>query len=157
ARGRRATVLPSGASMAGGTDTPGRCASVGAVLYEPNPAVIRAHLIGVLAESLDAWQIDPTIGYLSADEAAPTPFARAWRVEAVLPFGFARVRRHLRALDVGRVTVKKRGSPLEPEAFARSLKLRGGLERTVVLTRQLGRPVALICDAEPLRVADESR
>src|SRR5262249_53838883 len=99
ARGRRATGLPSGAAMAGGADQPGRRAPVRGVLYEPNPAVIRAHLIGALAESLDAWQIDPTIAYLSADEARPTPFARAWRVEAVLPFGFDRVRRHLRALD----------------------------------------------------------
>jgi hypothetical protein len=115
------------------------------VLYEPNPAVIRAHLVGTLAAALGAWQIDASIAYLSADAVALTPFARAWRVESVLPFGVDRVRRHLRSLDVGRVTVKKRGSPLEPEAFARMLRLRGGEERTVVLTRQMGKPVALIC------------
>lgn len=148
--GRRATLLPSGATLAAVVEAPAASAPVGRVLYEPNAAVIRAHLIGTLARMLDAWQIDPTIAYLSADKVRPTPFARAWMVEAVLPFGVDRVRRHLRSLGVGRVTVKKRGSPLEPEAFARLLRLRGREERTVVLTRELGRPVALICGAAPL-------
>jgi len=143
--GRRATVLPEGASLHAESDPPAPVAVAGSILYEPSPAIIRAHLIGTLAAMLGAWQIDPTIAYLSAGDLRPTPFARAWRIEAALPFGVDRVRRHLRALGVGRVTVKKRGSPLEPEAFARMLHLNGPEERTVVLTRQLGRPVALIC------------
>ena len=142
---RRASLLPGGATLCAECDPPAPLAAAGAILYEPNPAVIRAHLIGTLAAALDAWQIDETIAYLSAAESRPTPFARAWRVESVLPFSVDRVRRHLRALGVGRVTVKKRGSPLEPEAFIRMLRLQGADERTVVLTRQLGRPVALIC------------
>ncbi|MGH2587541.1 MAG: class I SAM-dependent methyltransferase [Dehalococcoidia bacterium] len=149
ASGRRATVLPAGASLHTESDPPAPVAVAGSFLYEPSPAIIRAHLIGTLAAMLGAWQIDPTIAYLSADDLRPTPFARAWQVEAVLPFGVDRVRRHLRALGVGRVTVKKRGSPLEPEAFARMLHLNGPEERTVVLTRQLSRPIALIC-AGPL-------
>ena len=143
--GRRATVLPGPATLCADSDPPAPLAAAGAILYEPNPAVIRAHLIGTLAAMLDAWRIDETIAYLSAAESRPTPFARAWRVESVLPFSVDGVRRHLRALGVGRVTVKKRGSPLEPEAFIRMLRPKGTEERTVVLTRQLGRPVALIC------------
>jgi protein-L-isoaspartate O-methyltransferase len=144
-RGRRATVLPAGATLSAEVDLPAPAAPAGAVLYEPNPAVIRAHLIGTLAAKLGAWQIDPTIAYLSADTALSTPFARSWQVDAVLSFSVDGVRRHLRALGVGRITVKKRGSPVEPAAFARMLRLSGPEERTVVLTHQLGRPVALIC------------
>ena len=144
-RGRRATVLPMGATLWAEGDAVTDMAPAGTVLYEPDAAVIRSHLIGRLAGQLNAWQIDETIAFLSADERRETPFARAWRVETVLPFSVDGVRRHLRALGVGRVTVKKRGSPLEPEAFARMLRLQGTEERTVMLTRQLGRPVALIC------------
>jgi hypothetical protein len=143
--GRRATVLPAGATLCALADITAPVAPAGRVLYEPSPAVIRAHLIGTLAALLGAWQIDSSIAYLSADEHRASPFARAWPIESVLPFSVDGVRRHLRALGVGRVTVKKRGSPLEPEAFARMLRLRGDAERTVVLTRQLDRPVALIC------------
>lgn len=143
--GRRATVLPTGTSLWAAADPPPIVRAAGVVLYEPNPAVIRAHLLGSVAERLGAWQIDPTIAYLSSDDVVDNPFVRSWRIEAVIPFSVDRVRRHLRSLDVGQVTVKKRGSPLEPEAFIGMLKLRGENERTVVLTRQLGRPVALIC------------
>jgi hypothetical protein len=147
--GRRATVLPAGATMCAEVDPSTPVAPAGSILYEPNPAVIRAHLIGTLAAKLRAWQIDPTIAYLSADRAVPTPFARSWIVEVVMPFSVDGVRRRLRNLGVGRVTVKKRGSPLGPEEFVRMLRLSGPEERTVVLTRQLGRPVALICRDYP--------
>ncbi len=145
APGRRATILPADVSLASNGDETPQVRAAGAILYEPNPAVIRAHLLGTLARRLDAWQIDRSIAYLSADGQRNDPFVRAWQIETVLPFGVDRVRRHLRSLDVGRVTVKKRGSPLEPEQFIAMLRLRGQNERTVILTRQLGRPVALIC------------
>lgn len=143
--GRTATILPDGLSLYTDGDERPPVHPAGPVLYEPNPAVIRAHLLGTLARRLDAWQIDPSIAYLSANDVRRDPFARAWLIEAMLPFNVNGVRRHLRSLEVGRITVKKRGSPLEPEAFIRMLRLQGENERTVVLTRQLGRPVALIC------------
>jgi SAM-dependent methyltransferase len=143
--GRTATIVPEGVTLRSDGDESPPVRPAGAVLYEPNPAVIRAHLLGTLARRLDAWQIDGSIAYLSANEVRHNPFVRAWRIESVLPFGVDRVRRHLRSLEVGHVTVKKRGSPLEPEAFIAMLRLRGANERTVVLTRQLGRPAALIC------------
>ena len=46
---------------------------LGAYLFEPDGAVIRARLIGDLARSLGAGMLDPTIAYLTADEAAQTP------------------------------------------------------------------------------------
>jgi SAM-dependent methyltransferase len=148
-RERRATLLPEGLTIVAeeGTDPPVRAA--GSILYEPHPAVIRAHAIAVVARTLGAWQIDPSIAYLSGNELHANPFVRAWQVEAVLPFSVDRVRRHLRDLGVGRVVVKKRGSPLEPDAFIRMLRLDGPDERTVVLTRQHGRRVALICRPAP--------
>jgi len=154
---RRATLLPSGAQLFAERDQPCRVAGAGAVLYEPNAAVIRAHLIGLLAHALDGWQIDPSIAYLCADSVRPTPFARAWLVETVLPFSVDGVRRYLRARAVGRVTVKKRGSPLEPESFARMLHLKGSEERTVVLTRQQGRHVAIICAARSVGADDREK
>lgn len=36
-------------------------------------------------------------------------------------------------MNVGRLAVKKRGSPLDPARFAHSLKLKGGEERIILL------------------------
>jgi hypothetical protein len=147
---RRATVLPGGYTLTGPVAAPAPVRAPGRWLIEPDPAVYRARLLAKLAAMLGAWQIDREIAYLSADTPPHSPFVRAWAVEEVLPFSVKGVRRRLRALSVGSVTVKKRGSPLDPQLFERMLRLDGPERRTVVLTRAAGRPVALICSAHPL-------
>jgi hypothetical protein len=67
-----------------------------------------------------------------------------WRVEDWLPFSLKRLREVLRQRGVGGVTVKKRGSPLQPEALIRDLRLSGSEERVVFLTHLRGEPIAVI-------------
>jgi SAM-dependent methyltransferase len=124
--------------------------SPSAYLYEPDPAVIRAHVIGQLAEQLGAAQIDRDIAYLTADRAITTPFARCWRVIEWLPWSLKRLQVRLRTLDVGAVTVKKRGSPLDTNTLARQLSSNGERAVVVVLTRVADQPAALICEG-PVR------
>ncbi|MDQ6875077.1 MAG: SAM-dependent methyltransferase, partial [Actinomycetota bacterium] len=114
-------------------------------LYEPDGAVIRAHLVAEVAAQIGAWLLDPRIAYLSADERVDTPFAVAYEVTDVLPFSLKRLRRVLLARDVGVLTVKKRGSPIEPETLRRQLRLRGAGHAVVVVTRVAGDPTALVC------------
>jgi hypothetical protein len=49
---------------------------------------------------------------------------------------------------VGRVVVKKRGSPIEPETLARQLRGPGSGSAVLVVTRVAGAPTVLVC--EPL-------
>jgi SAM-dependent methyltransferase len=147
---RRATLLRSSGPPATLTDaTPPPVpplAPPAAILYEPDPAIIRAGLVAHLAQNLGAAQLDPTIAYLTADAARPTPLARAWRIREWLPFGLKRLRARLRALDAGAVTVKKRGSPLDTEKLARQLSGGGARPLVVVLTQVQGQHAALICE-----------
>ena len=113
-------------------------------LYEPDPAVLRAGLVQDLGFRLGAVQLDRDIAYLTAEAHVETPFARAWRVEAWFPFGLKRLRAELRARGVGRVTVKKRGSPLQPEALIRDLRLKGEAQRVVFLTHLDGQPIVIL-------------
>ncbi len=148
---RRATLLPSGATLTGEGAIGGAIdvGPPGATLYEPDPAVIRAGLVEGLADRLGATMLDPDIAYLTADRPTETPFARAYRVEESLPFGLKRLVARLRALDAGEVTVKKRGSPLDTDQLARQLRGAGSRALTVVLTHVLGRPFAIICTPIP--------
>ena len=114
-------------------------------LYEPDPAVLRAGLVYQLGEQLDAYQLDPDIAYLTTLEPKTTPFARGWRIEDWFPFGLKRLRACLRQRSVGRVTVKKRGSPLQPEALIHDLRLKGDQERVVFLTHLRGEPIVIVC------------
>ncbi|OLB66140.1 MAG: methyltransferase, partial [Actinobacteria bacterium 13_2_20CM_2_72_6] len=141
---RRATLLPSGATLTGSGAVRAPVGPVRRYLYEPDGAVIRAHLVAEFASTVDGVLADPDIAYVYADSAGATPFGRCYEVLEVLPFSVKRLRAALRARDVGRLTVKKRGSPLEPDELRRSLRLSGAGTATVVLTRVAGAPVALI-------------
>ncbi|MCW2567897.1 MAG: methylase [Mycobacterium sp.] len=142
---RRATLLPSGATLTGTGDALAPVGTVGDWLYDPDGAVVRAHLVAELAETLDATTVDPTIAYLTSTTLVRTPFARAYRVDEVMPFSLKRLRATLRARGVGRVEIKKRGSALDVEQLRRDLRLSGDAGATVVLTRVVGKPTVLLC------------
>lgn len=143
---RRATLLPGQHTLTPQAEA-SRLASPRAYLYEPDPAILRAGLVKTLAAQLGAYQIDEDIAYLTSERLIATPFARAFAITATLPFNLKKLREHLRALQVGRVTVKKRGSPMEPEALIRQLKLTGTEHCVVFLTQVQGKPFVLLGQA----------
>jgi len=145
AAARRATLLPGGDSLTDEVD--GAAVAVTPIqdyLIEPDAAVIRAHLVQQLAAQLGATKIDETIAFLTAPTPPATPLARTYEVEAAFPFQLKRLRAYLRERQIGRVTIKKRGSPLEIEALRRQLRLQGSGERVLVLTQVGGVATAVI-------------
>ncbi|MEU6881343.1 class I SAM-dependent methyltransferase [Streptomyces sp. NPDC046712] len=141
---RRATLLPAGASLTGrGLPDPAP-RPVGRYLYEPDGAVIRAHLVAEVAEELDGGLIDETIAYVTADALTSTPYATAYEITDELPFNLKKLKALLREREVGTLTVKKRGSAVEPEEIRRRVKPKGPNAATVFLTRVAGAPTMLI-------------
>lgn len=121
---------------------------LGAVVWEPDGAVIRAHLIGTLVRAHDGHMLDPHIAlYTTSDDTPPPwPVAAGFRVRDALPFDERRLRQRLAALDVGTLEVKHRGVPCDPEALRARLRLRGPASATLLLTRVVGKRVAIVCD-----------
>src|SRR5690606_16286440 len=124
--GEHATSLRAPAD---GVPAPGT-GPVGGYLYEPDGAVIRAGLVGLVADEVHGHLTDPTIAYVTSQTVVPTPVARAYRVTDVMPFSLKRLRSALRERAVGRVTIKKRGSAVVPEQLRAQLDLRGDQEAT---------------------------
>ncbi|TDD64089.1 class I SAM-dependent methyltransferase [Actinomadura darangshiensis] len=150
--GRRATLLSSGAMCTltpQGSDVPD-VRAWGRYLYEPDGAVIRAHLVGEVAALVGGGLADLNIAYVTSDELRPTPFASAYEVEDVLPFSVKRLRAELRRREVGVLTVKKRGSAVDVDKLRRDLGFgrrrpgHGAKELTLVVTRVGRDPVALL-------------
>jgi hypothetical protein len=112
---------------------------VGNVLYEPDGAVIRAGLVGQVAAAVGGRLIDRSIAYVTGDRLVRTPLAAAYAVEDVFGFQLKSLRTWLRDRSVGRLTIKKRGTAVEPEQLRRQLRLGGDNEATIVLTRIAGR------------------
>lgn len=146
---RRATLLPGPHTLMDTGNEPQLVVSDPlAYVYEPDASILRAGLVRTLGERLNAAQLDAEIAYLTSAEKTPTPFARAWAVEDWFPFSLKRLRAYLRQRNIGRVTVKKRGSPITPEQLIHDLRLKGDLERVVFLTQLRGRPVVLIAASD---------
>lgn len=146
---RRATLLPAGDTL---TDSEMPSVPIAITeprdyLYEPDKAVIRAHLVEALADQLGATKLAEDIAYLTADSSRLTPFARCFAIEDWFPFQLKRLRHYLRHRGIGRVIVKKRGSPLEPEALQRQLRLEGEEACILFLTHVKGEAAVLIGQA----------
>jgi SAM-dependent methyltransferase len=147
---RRATVIGDGglASLTS-EDDPYAVAErpvreVGAFLYEPDGAVIRAGLVTAVAAGVNGGLVDPHIAYVTADDSFRTPFARSYRVVEHLPYREKQLKAALRERGIGRLTIKKRGVQIVPEELRKRLSLRGDEEATLVLTRVAGQGTALL-------------
>lgn len=142
----RATLLPGPRTLLGAGLPDPDVRPVGRYLYEPDGAVIRAHLVADVARELDGGLIDETIAYVTADALRPTPYATAYEITDRLPFNVKKLKALLRERGVGILTVKKRGSAVEPEELRRKVlpKGQGPHSATVFLTRVAGAPTMLV-------------
>jgi hypothetical protein len=150
---RRATVIGQGGLATltdeddpffgqGGADV----RPVGAFLYEPDGAVIRAGLVTAVAAGVGGGLLDEHIAYVVSDQAFRTPFARGYRVVEELPYREKQLKAALRERRVGTLTIKKRGVAVSPEGLRQRLGLRGDVTATLVLTRAAGHGTALLVE-----------
>ncbi len=149
--GRRATVIGDGGlATLTDEDDPGAAAvgvrAVGAYLYEPDGAVVRAGLVTAVAAGVDGGLVDEHIAYVTSDASFRTPFARGYRVLEELPYREKQLRAALRERGVGRLTIKKRGVDVVPEQLRKRLALQGDAEATIVMTRVAGEGTALLVE-----------
>ncbi|QQM41349.1 methyltransferase domain-containing protein [Streptomyces liliifuscus] len=146
----RATLLPGPRTLVGRGLPDPQVRPLGRYLYEPDGAVVRAHLVAEVAEELDGGGlIDETIAYITADSLKATPYATAYEITDQLPFGVKKLKALLRERGVGVLTVKKRGSAVEPEELRRKVKPQGPNSATVFLTRVKGAPTMLLGHPAP--------
>ena len=145
---RRATVIGDGglATLTDEDDPGADVREVGAYLYEPDGAVIRAGLVTAVAAGVRGGLVDEHIAYVTADNSFRTPFARGYRVLEHLPYREKQLRAALHERRIGRLTIKKRGVQVVPEELRKRLALKGDQEATLILTRASGSGVALLVE-----------
>lgn len=125
--------------------------------YEPDPAVIRAHLIPQFASLVGASQIDSRIAYLTSDTYCETPFGTAYETLDWMPFNLKAIQKWLRANQRRVTVVKRRGVPLEPDEIRSRLasdSIANCPPVTLILTHRADRPIAIFC--EPPAVGDQT-
>jgi SAM-dependent methyltransferase len=122
---------------------------VATFVYEPDNAVIRSHLIGQLAEQLDAHLFSAEIAYLTSDTELHSPWVKGYRVLDNLAFDRKKLKAYLREREIGILEIKKRGSDITPEQLRKELAPKGKNSATLIVTRVGDAHRVLVC--EPIK------
>ena len=121
-------------------------AEVGPWLWEADKAVIRAGLTG----ALPGRELARGVGLSTGDSNTDLPWARRFAVLDVLPARAKVVRQWARARGVGALTLKKRGTSIEPDRFRADVgPVRGPSSATLVLTTIAGGQSAVAIAVDP--------
>lgn len=114
--------LSSGTEFDDGVTPPaaGR-AGLHGILWEPDPAVIRAGLVAELCQQHSGRMLDEHIAYFCNDDDKPTPLARGYRVLEVLDFSTKNLKRWCAQQQVTSVEIKKRGVDVVPEQLRQQI------------------------------------
>jgi hypothetical protein len=142
----RATVLPAGETLA--ADPLSAWTNVGPLgrwLYDPDPSIVRAGLVDVLAERLGLHRLDDAEEYLTGDELVESPFVAPFEVVEDLPNNPKEIRRAVRQGDYGQAEIKCRHVPVKAEEIRRKLPLNGSKPVSLIYTRQGGRTRVVLC------------
>ena len=144
--GRSAVVLPGPHILEAAASQPKiEVAPVGAYLYDPDPAVVRAHVVEELALQLDAWKLSSFSAYLSSERELLSPFARTYAVLECLQYNRKRLQQHFAAQGMYALEIKKRSISLDAADELRLKAASGEVPVSLVLERIEHGVHVLIC------------
>ncbi|MDA1259366.1 MAG: hypothetical protein O3A20_01960 [Planctomycetota bacterium] len=136
---RRATILPSGDTYAGVEHAQAENGELQEWIYDPDPALVRAGLLGAFAAQHGLVTIDPQIAYLTGPKRVDSPFVDTFRVlncEALDP---RKMRAMLREHQAGELAIRKRGIAERPQTLSqRFLPKKFGDRRLTLIATRIG-------------------
>jgi hypothetical protein len=141
----RATALPGGETLAGRPmDAVAEVAPLQRFLYDPDPAIVRAGLVDMLAERFGLFRLDAEEEYLTGDAFLDSPFASCFEVEAELANNPREIRRHFRTAGFQQLEIKCRRIPIRAEDVRRKLPLHGSRPGVLIFARIGGKARAVV-------------
>lgn len=108
----------------------------GAFLWEPDPALAQAGLVGLVAGDTAA-ELGPGVGWMTAETPGEATWVRSHRVVEVMSPRPKVIQQWIRRREVGELVLRKHGSALDPVALRRRLRT-PGTERAVLLLTRIG-------------------
>lgn len=145
----RATALPSGETLAADPLSAWtNVGELGAFVFDPDPSIVRAGLVDVLAERLGLRRLDAAEEYLTGDTLVASPFLQAFSVIDSVSNNDREIRSAFRQQPFGQVEIKCRHIPINVEQTRRKLPLEGTEPGVLIFARQAGKARAVICRRE---------
>jgi hypothetical protein len=146
----RATALPSGESLSGDPlESLAEIRPLGRYLFDPDPAIVRAGLVDLLAERLGLARLDAAEEYLTGDNLADSAFVRGFEVQAELSNNPKDLKAYLRGSRIGQLEIKCRHIPIDVDRLRKQLPLPGDQPAVLIFARVGGRAKAVIAHRLP--------
>lgn len=115
-------------------------------LAEPIPVLVRSHLFSEIALRTfpTASLLSPGIAYVTSSEPLDRSAFHNYRVLGCVPLSTGKVKALLKANNIGKLTLKKRGVEIVPEAEIKRLSPKGSEEGILFYTRINGEKTAIL-------------
>lgn len=109
----------------------------GKYIYEPNKAIIKAHLIDEVAKEHDLSKINKNIAFLTSNSliSEGKDKFRTFKIVKYGSFSVKDIKKELNRLGAKSISVINRGTPILPEKLIKDLKLKEGSEAFVLTTK----------------------
>ena len=141
----RATALPSGETIAGHPlDASAAIVPLGRYIYDPDPAVVRAGMLDLVAERFGLNRLDGAEEYLTGDNLVASAFVDPFEVLTDLPNNESDLRAWLRTSDFGQLEIKCRHIPIQADVLRRRLPLPGDQPGVLIFARCDGKARAIV-------------
>ncbi|MFX0083415.1 MAG: hypothetical protein ACFE94_16840 [Candidatus Hodarchaeota archaeon] len=114
-------------------------------IYEPDPAFIKAHLIGDIAKKYNLFQMSNKIAYLTSDSFIDTPILKSYNVLAYTNLDYYSINEKLNELNLGKMDFKARGVSIDLKHIHNKVRGTGKNRGLIIFTKISNKPCAIIC------------
>lgn len=122
---------------------------IGDYFYEPDPAIIKARLSGILAEQYGMRFINPRIDYLTSDKKIAAFPGRVFKVKKCIPYRPKTFRKFLNRTGITAASIQRRDFPLSPDEIRHLFRLKESDQHYLFFFRDFAeRLFCLFCERE---------
>ena len=121
----------------------------GALLLDPDPAIVRSGLLDVMAERLELLRLDQEEEYLTGDVQPRTGFVSCFQVQTILSANVKELRRYLRERPAREYEIKCRRIATDAQAIRRQLPTGDGPPLVILFCRIAGRSHIVVASRLP--------
>jgi len=142
----RATALPAGETIAGDPlRVPTVVTPLAEYVFDPDPSVVRAGLVDLLASQQSLTRLDDAEEYLTGLQPVDSALLQGFRVVDALPYREKTIREYFRDSVYGELEIKCRHTPVKIEQLRGKLNLTGDQKGVLMIARLAGKTRALVC------------
>jgi hypothetical protein len=143
---KQAVLLPQNIIFTEENSAPSHLTTVQKWLLEPDPAIIRGHLVNDLANELKMSRLDENIALLTSDTEPTEIYGRKYLVTDTFNYNLKSLDQYLVSHQIGILDIKTKGFSETVENFRKKLTFKGKNKAVMFIVRIGNKHQCIICE-----------